>query len=1192
MTRKFLAIVLTLCMLLSLGTVAHAEKVEFVKNGDFETVNNGAASGWAVSGGAWGDAFSITEDAHGGKGALRINTTGNAYAYTRISDLTSGVEYTLTGYVKTLKASASESDGGGAAIKLEYFKGNEYTSGGAIKFYNNKVGQWAPFEYTFKCPDNANSADILVRVIKGADVVWDDISLMADKAAKPPVVIDGETEETELFVNGSFEEVSGDAATNWATNGGSWGKEFKVEEGGKDGKSALHMTATENAYVSSKVRGLIPGIEYTITGFIKMLKAPTEDGTGPAIKLEFFLKGQYASSGKIKFYTSKLGDWAPFEYTFECPEGADSAEVLLRVIKGGDVYWDGLSLVGLTMKGSADGSGEEEKLGEILKPVDGAENLTPGGTFETLDENGKVPGANTYKDDLSKWITVEDSTSRGGKVLHIKDKEYSNNPWLCFIVPVDPGATYQLTGWVQRVSTGSGSNPGMKAEYYNAEGKSMGEETRLMGKVSEGPWTELAQTIEVPLKDIATAKIYIRLYGSGDLYWDDIAFYMVERAAYFDLDSGFFYYRDEAQGKAAVTLNTTTYSDFEGNYVDLKMLDGETVLDSTTLPAQKETIVWNFSTLLMTEVEKSYTLRAEYFNKDGVKLDAHEKEIIIYNRPKNLTKDGYVLNDDGSVIAPVMGYHCYPSSYEKAAAMGMTVMQDCHQAVQLEFVKQDLDKAKAAGVKLLVPLYSGVLPAGHPDNVEYTVKCIQAIKDHPALLGYMVMDEPFGHIADVGGVDAMYQILQDSYKLIRQYDKENLIYMVETNMNHVEKASHCCDILAVDPYVGSRHYANRGNWVSKDVLGAISASESRKTVWSIVQAWPWDSDQGGEPYLPDENDIRSFLYQSLIAGASGVGYYPVQNLSDKTKPSIWDYDLAKGINYFNENEWEDAQKAFITGEYPTFAQNTDADAAVWYKVFAKGKDLYAVVINREDKENTVSIPLTSIDGSVTIRNFGAEADPISGIKSFSGNGTLKATLQPAQVVRFKLTVSADLSGLTTSKYNDIYDYGWAKQAIDTLYQKGIANAKGVSKFAPGAQITRGDFAMFLVKTLNLTSKSTENFADVNPNAEYADAIRIGKALGILKGTDGVNFLPETPISRQDLMVICARGMRIMKALEEGDASQFADAASISDYAVADIAAMVKANIVGGYEDGTVRPLGNTTRAEAAVIMSRILTWNK
>jgi len=127
----------------------------------------------------------------------------------------------------------------------------------------------------------------------------------------------------------------------------------------------------------------------------------------------------------------------------------------------------------------------------------------------------------------------------------------------------------------------------------------------------------------------------------------------------------------------------------------------------------------------------------------------------------------------------------------------------------------------------------------------------------------MVMDEPFGHTADVGGPEAMYKVLQDSYKFIRQHDKEHLIFITETNMQYVELTGHCCDILSVDPYIGAKTQ-QIGRKVSDDVSGAIREVETRKPVWSIVQAWPWDGDTGGEVYEPTANDIRSFLYQRYL----------------------------------------------------------------------------------------------------------------------------------------------------------------------------------------------------------------------------------------------------------------------------------------------------------------------------------------
>ena len=87
------------------------------------------------------------------------------------------------------------------------------------------------------------------------------------------------------------------------------------------------------------------------------------------------------------------------------------------------------------------------------------------------------------------------------------------------------------------------------------------------------------------------------------------------------------------------------------------------------------------------------------------------------------------------------------------------------------------------------------------------------------------------------------------------------------------------------------------------------------------------------------------------------------------------------------------------------------------------------------------------------------------------------------------------------------------------------------------------------------------------------------------------YEPEAPISRQDAMAIIARGMTYMSMLGKSDAesrlSVFSDSALIADYAREPIAAMTEEEIVKGNTDGTVNPLGNITRAEAAVIMHRI-----
>ena len=113
--------------------------------------------------------------------------------------------------------------------------------------------------------------------------------------------------------------------------------------------------------------------------------------------------------------------------------------------------------------------------------------------------------------------------------------------------------------------------------------------------------------------------------------------------------------------------------------------------------------------------------------------------------------------------------------------------------------------------------------------------------------------------------------------------------------------------------------------------------------------------------------------------------------------------------------------------------------------------------------------------------------------------------------------------------------------------------------------------------------------------EYAKEVAIGKALGILKGSGDGTYNPEEAISRQDLMVICARGLRLARRIADADyktaIANFSDKGLIADYAVNDIGAMVSSRIITGNPDLTINPLGNTTRAEAAVIMDRITKQN-
>lgn len=178
-------------------------------------------------------------------------------------------------------------------------------------------------------------------------------------------------------------------------------------------------------------------------------------------------------------------------------------------------------------------------------------------------------------------------------------------------------------------------------------------------------------------------------------------------------------------------------------------------------------------------------------------------------------------------------------------------------------------------------------------------------------------------------------------------------------------------------------------------------------------------------------------------------------------------------------------------------------------------------------------------------------------------------------------------------FDDLGDVAWAKKEIEVLASKGILTGVSEIEYAPGINITRADFLYFLVRTLGVDAKIDGNFDDISSDAYYYKEIAIAKKLGITSGTGNNKFSPDASITRQDMIVLTERTLRMLKKLgAQGTASdldEFADKSFVAAYAVNSVATVVKEGLIVG-SGGKVNPLGNTTRAEAAAFLYRI--YNK
>lgn len=176
----------------------------------------------------------------------------------------------------------------------------------------------------------------------------------------------------------------------------------------------------------------------------------------------------------------------------------------------------------------------------------------------------------------------------------------------------------------------------------------------------------------------------------------------------------------------------------------------------------------------------------------------------------------------------------------------------------------------------------------------------------------------------------------------------------------------------------------------------------------------------------------------------------------------------------------------------------------------------------------------------------------------------------------------------TNPFLDIANGYWGKDAIINLYNKGIVAGQGNGYFRPDNTITRAEFVQMVVKAFGfVTQGSGADFADVT-NEWFADSVQAAYTNGVVNGTSATTFSPLSNITRQDMMTILYNAAKAKGVKLTNGSASFTDADSISAYAQDAVAAMVGSNVVSGYTDGSVKPLNNASRAEAAAMLSRLL----
>jgi len=175
-------------------------------------------------------------------------------------------------------------------------------------------------------------------------------------------------------------------------------------------------------------------------------------------------------------------------------------------------------------------------------------------------------------------------------------------------------------------------------------------------------------------------------------------------------------------------------------------------------------------------------------------------------------------------------------------------------------------------------------------------------------------------------------------------------------------------------------------------------------------------------------------------------------------------------------------------------------------------------------------------------------------------------------------------------FEDVADTDWFAPGVRYVAERGLFQGTAEYIFSPEEEMTRAMMATLLYKFDGYPpiNAAEQVFADTPLGQWYSDAVAWAAENAIVRGNGDGSFLPEDPITREQMAMIFKNYADYAGIAGEfaGDLDRFGDVAAVSEYAREAIAWAVGAGLVGGDENGLLDPQGTASRAQVAVLMQR------
>ncbi|MFC7685794.1 S-layer homology domain-containing protein [Ureibacillus sp. GCM10028918] len=190
---------------------------------------------------------------------------------------------------------------------------------------------------------------------------------------------------------------------------------------------------------------------------------------------------------------------------------------------------------------------------------------------------------------------------------------------------------------------------------------------------------------------------------------------------------------------------------------------------------------------------------------------------------------------------------------------------------------------------------------------------------------------------------------------------------------------------------------------------------------------------------------------------------------------------------------------------------------------------------------------------------------------------------------FGLFASAVLTASPGTTHAENISNHWAYTEMNYLINQKILAGDQNGNYLPNNDVTRAEFASFLVRALELSPKSsTVRFTDVNQGDWFYSSVNLAASHNLIAGVGNGKFNPNAKINRQEMAVMIKRALDYAGVETTKSSISFNDNAQIASWAKESIQYAVGSNILFGRENNTFSPSANATRAEASTVIYRVL----